>query len=166
MKIDKKSNQGVTLVALTITIILMIIIASIVIYDGRKTIKEAQLESLKTNMMLIEAKARECVEKANFEMGIAPDDTKKTKVRETVYGGAGLVTASDAGKEELGQNSDDIIYEVTPTTLKNWGLDKIELEDGEKYYIEFYEDTAKVEIYNNIGFDDKYSLTEINAIDE
>lgn len=166
MKIDKKSNQGVTLVALTITIILMIIIASIVIYDGRKTIKEAQLESLKTNMMLIEAKARECVEKANFEMGIAPDDTKKTKVRETVYGGAGLVTASNADKEELGQKSDDIIYEVTPTTLKNWGLDKIELEDEEKYYIEFYEDTAKVEIYNNIGFDDKYSLTEINAIDE
>ena len=54
-----KNNKGITLIALTITIIILLILASITIYSGKESIKKAQLESLKTNMLLIKAKAKE-----------------------------------------------------------------------------------------------------------
>ena len=50
-----KNNKGITLIALTITIIILLILASITIYSGKESIKKAQLESLKTNMLLIKA---------------------------------------------------------------------------------------------------------------
>ena len=40
---NKKEN-GVTLVALTVMIILMLIIAGITIYNGKESIKQAKLE--------------------------------------------------------------------------------------------------------------------------
>ena len=61
-----KNNKGITLIALTITIIILLILASITIYSGKESIKKAQLESLKTNMLLIKAKAKEYVEQASF----------------------------------------------------------------------------------------------------
>ena len=62
-----KNNKGITLIALTITIIILLILASITIYSGKESIKKAQLESLKTNMLLIKAKAKEYVEQASFK---------------------------------------------------------------------------------------------------
>ena len=77
----KKINEnGVTLIALIVTIIVLLIIAGISIYTGTKTIKEAKLEELKTNMLLIEAKARGLVEETNFQLG--PDQQNNDKLGE------------------------------------------------------------------------------------
>ena len=78
-------NKGITLVALTITIILLVIIAGISINIGGNMIKKANLEGLKTNMMLIQAKAKQYVEEANFKMGKNPDDARKQSVRQKIY---------------------------------------------------------------------------------
>ena len=64
-----KENKGVTLTSLVITIIVLLIIAGISVYSGTDIIKRAKLEELKTNMLLIETKAKECVENANFKLG-------------------------------------------------------------------------------------------------
>ena len=70
-----KENRGVTLLALVITIVVMIIIAGIAVYTGTDTIKKAKLEELKTNMLLIEAKAKGLVEEVNFKIGLTkPED--------------------------------------------------------------------------------------------
>ena len=63
----------------------MIILAGIGIYGSTDIIKKAKLEEMETNMLLIEAKAREYVESATFKMGINPDEPKKQNVRNTVY---------------------------------------------------------------------------------
>ena len=49
-------------------------------YSGTDIIKRAKLEELKTNMLLIETKAKECVENANFKLGKTDNlgDTEKT----------------------------------------------------------------------------------------
>lgn len=177
MRIEKRNEKGITLVALSITIIVLLIIAGITIYYSKDTIKRANLESIKTNMMLIEAKARECVEEANFKLG--PNKQKIDEIatiRDEVYEdgteSAAQLKKIDELKSEKPQVSipdaipqDETVYWVTSETLEKWGLNKIELEDGEVYLIKFDEENVKVEIYNNLGFDSKYSLTEINEIE-
>ena len=51
---------------------------------GNNAIKNSKLENLKTNMLLIEAKARECVEEANFRMGATTDETVVESVRKEI----------------------------------------------------------------------------------
>lgn len=63
----KSNNNGVTLIALTITIIVMLIIAGITIYGGSKLIQNAKVEDVKTNMLLVQAEVKNYVEQAKFE---------------------------------------------------------------------------------------------------
>ena len=62
-------DKGITIISLTITIIVITIIAGITIHIGSSMIKKANLEELKTNMLLIQAKAKQYVEEANFKLG-------------------------------------------------------------------------------------------------
>ncbi len=166
-----KSNKGITLVALVITIIVLAIITSISIYSGKDVIEKTKLEGLKTNMLLIQAKAKEYVEQANFKMGINPEqksEEEKQKIRSEVYEnqseeGAQLEKATDI-PSNFGVSDSSTCYWLTQKAQEKWGLDKIELEDGEKYLIEFNEAKETVEVYNTVGFNGKYSLTDINTI--
>ena len=164
-KTNYKNTNGVTLVALVITVIILLIIASIGVYSGKEVIKRAQLESLRTNMLLIQAKSKEYVEQAIFKMGINPDETKKETVRQEVYvQDAGLEKANEIPSQfEISDSS--TCYWLTKASQDKWGLDDIELEAQEKYLIKFDETNEEVEVYNTLGFDGKYSLTNINQIE-
>ena len=171
MNLSKQS--AVTLIALVITVILLLILASVGYYYGNDVIRQANLESLKTDMLLIQAKAKEYVEEATFKMGINPDDAKKQEARQEVYiNTAKLKQLSQAISEDgLSVPSEittnDNFYYVTRDALKEMGLDKIETgENNGEYLIEFDENNATAEIYNTKGRGGKYSLTEIDKIEE
>ena len=166
-----KENKGITLVALMITIVIMIILASVTLYSSKNLISEAKIEEVKTNMLLIEAKAKEYVEEVNFKMGPQKDSTKKEEAIQEIYiTKVGLMLANDASLA-ISVPSDSGIdlsscYAVTETALSNMGLDKIELEEGEYYLIKFNEEEATVEeIYNTLGYKGNYSLTQFEAIE-
>lgn len=165
-----KENRGVTLLALVITIVVMIIIAGIAVYTGTDTIKKAKLEELKTNMLLIEAKAKGLVEEVNFKIGLTkPEDegyqTKKDSAEQEVYvNGAKLKKVTNISAPSSIPVSE--CYEVTKDAMNAWGLDGLELEEGEYYLIKFDDTNATVEVYNTLGYDGKYSLTEIDSIEE
>lgn len=168
-----EKQRGVTLVALVITVILLLILASIGFYYGNNVIKQANLESLKTDMLLIQAKAKEYVEEATFKMGINPDDAKKEQAREEVYiTTAKLKNLSQATTEDglnipSGITTNDNFYYVTRESLKQMGIENIETgENAGEYLIEFDENNATAEIYNTKGYGGKYSLTEIDKIEE
>ena len=159
-----RENKGITLVALVVTIIVLLILAGIGLNYGNDTIKKANLEELRTNMLLIEAKAKGLVEEANFKMGISPDDNKKTEVRKEVYENeAKLQPAS--GISAPSQIPVSKCYVVTQETMNLWGIEDIELEDDEYYLIEFDDENATVEVYNTLGYDGKYSLTDIDKLE-
>ena len=168
MKIN--DNKGVTLVALTITIIVLLIIAGIAIYSGKETIQKANIEALRTNMLLIEAKAKGVVEEANFQLG--PDFQKESEIgtiRNDLYVTENkLQKLSDSGiTVSSGIPTGDNVYVFTQETASLWALDNVysELEDGEYYIIEFNEREATVEIYNTIGYQGYYSLTDIDELE-
>ena len=164
-----RKERGVTLVALVITVVVLLIIASIAVYSGSDTVRKAKLEELRTNMLLIEAKARGLVEEVNFKIGLTkPEDTKyaekKEQAENEVYVGAGLEKANGVSAPSTIPVSE--CYKVTDTTLQNWGLEDMEKEEGEEYLIKFDDVNATVEVYNTLGYNGKYSLTEIDSIEE
>ena len=50
-----KSDKGITMIALAAMLVILMIIATITMYYGNSAIKEAKLQDLKTNMLLIQA---------------------------------------------------------------------------------------------------------------
>lgn len=160
----KNRTEGVTLLALTVTIAILIIIAGITIYSGKDTIKKAKLEELKTNMLLIQAKAREYVEDATFKMGINPDDNKKNQVREEVYIQNARLEKADSVPSDFGIADTSTCYWLTEAAQTNWGLNKMDLDDNERYLIQFNENDGTVEVYNSLGYNGNYSLTEIDKL--
>lgn len=165
MKIRKEN--AITLISLAITVIVILIISSVATYSGKEIIRKGKLEELRTNMLLIQAKAKEYVEDANFKMGLAPDETRKEEVRRSVYVDGAKLEKVNA--QEYGIDNSSVCYKVTKETLNIWGLDKIELKDNEDYLIAFDDENATVEIYNTKGFvddngDTRNSLTDIEKI--
>lgn len=163
-----KDNKGITLIALMTTVTILLIIAGISVYSGKDTIKRANLESLRTNMLLIQAKTREYVEEVSFKMGPTPDETKREEVRKQVYETEALLKkASEVTNitipSESGINPNECYY-IPKEALEKMGLGKIEIEYDNCYLIKFDEANVSVEIYNTKGYEGKYSLTQINQI--
>lgn len=160
-------NKGITLVALTITIIILLIIAGISISAGGNMIKKANLEGLKTNMLLIQAKAKQYVEEANFKIGKSTEDASKiSEVRNEIYvEKAKLDVATNEVKNKINVTGDNL-YVLTTNTYSEWGLSKIELENEEAYVVGFDENNLTVEVYNTLGYNGKYSLKDIDQIEE
>ena len=121
-------------------------------------------------MLLIEAKAKGVVEEANFQLG--PDLQKKDdidSIRYNVYEEENklqkISNISNIPSEiPIGNN----VYVFTEDTAELWGLNKVwkELDSGEYYLIAFDEENASVEIYNTLGYNGNYSLTQIDSINE
>ncbi len=89
-------NKGITLISLIITIIVLLIIAGITINLSNNSVKNANLQTFKTNMLLIEAKTREYVENASFELGVAPNNaTQEMKEKANSHLKGTVVTAQD-----------------------------------------------------------------------
>lgn len=160
------NSKGITLIALVIAIIILLIIAGIGTYEGAKELKKVELEQLKTNLLLIEAKAREYVEEVNFKIGKETDTEKIAQIKSDVYenaeNGAALQKATEANLVDVPQSIPvSECYVVTQATLTKWGLSNIKINNNENYLIKFDETNLEVEVYNTLGYDNKYSLTEI-----
>lgn len=174
----KKNEKGITLVVLTITIIILLILAGITVYTGKDSIQKANLEGLKTNMLLIETKAREYVENASFDLGIDPQNATeemKTNAKNELNGEdkGTLVTSDDAIVKNLlniGIKQEDIdngkVYKLTTENLEKMGINEVESNDEEGWYVIVYNiDDTTAEIYHTIGYQGKYSLTDIEQIE-
>ncbi len=164
----KNKTQGVTLIMLAITVVVLLILAGVTIYSGKDMLKKAKLEELKTNMLLIQAKARGYVEDATFRMGIDSQPSKKETVREEVYIQEAKLEKANANTIPSDFKIGDVTtcYWLTAEAQSNWGLNKIKLEQDEKYLIQFDEKNVTVEIYNTKGYDGKYKLADIETIQE
>ena len=160
-----EDNRGITLVALVVTIIVLLILAGIGINTGISSMEKVKLEELKTNMLLIEAKARECVEEANFRMGGSTEDTVVDSVRTEIYETNNRLEKADSTNVPNIPDEIDLdnCYVITQETFDLWGLNKIKLSEDEKYLVKFNESRIEVEVYNTKGYDGKYSLKEIES---
>lgn len=157
-----KQNKGITLISLAITIIVIGILAGVIIYAGTTILKEAKLQTINTDMLLIEAKAETIYEKLSFE--------KQSSELEAALPGEKVESGSnDAGNlSTAGVSSDEILdYHVwKQEVLDSNGLQGIKLVNNEKFYVKYGDE---IEVVSSIGYthtDGKiyYKLSDIKYL--
>jgi Tfp pilus assembly protein PilE len=131
LKKQKKSNlqtlisnqKGITIITLAVTIIVMVILASVTVNAGTNIIKKANLQNINTNMMLIQAKTKTIEEQAKFN-----NDTsgyKGTKIAN--------ITSNQLIENLISNNiidDEENCYLLAQSDLNAMGLEKIDIEDG------------------------------------
>lgn len=175
-----REEKGVTMIALIITIIVLLILAGIVIQYGGDSIKTTKIENLKTNMLLIEAKAKEYVEKANFYMGVPgkePSQENKEKALAELSG-EGKGTKVETNNETLvsmGITDEDItqgkVYQLATSDLQKMGIQNVTSDEETGYYLLVYNiQEASAEVYFSKGIrvnnEKLYRLEQLKQIEQ
>ena len=167
----EERNKGVTLATLVITIVVLLILSGITINYGVSNIKRAKIQNIKTNMLLIEAKTKEYVENANYDLGIKPNEA--TAELEGEGKGTKVITSSSISTELniMGITSEEIsngnVYQISTTDLEKMGIKGVESSEKKGWYIVVYDITnSNVKIYNTKGIktnnnETKYCLDDI-----
>ena len=131
-----KNNSGITLATLIITVIVITIIATISVYEGKELIIKAKVESLETNMLTIQAKAKSYADEIDAKIWT---ETDKDTARNNEFKAKGFsdpINLSSEMLEQVDENikSNYVAYTITGDVLKNMGLDEI---SNETYIVVF-----------------------------
>ena len=165
----KKNKNGISLITLCITVVVLAIIAGVTINVATDLIDYAKLENLKTDLLLIQIKCKTKAEQANF------------KNDDNVLIGTSLKNININAQEYIQVkylldnniiNSQNItthkIYLINQDNLNALVLDQIKLENKEFYIIEYGENYEAEEVYYTSGFKYKgvtyYKMSEIKNI--
>ena len=180
-----EKNNGITMVALVITVIILLILSGISINAGSNIITKSKLENIKTDMMLIKVKGKEYVENANFNLGTSFEKltdknekntrlkNAKTKLKGTEIENiedldSKLSITSDKFKEE--KEKMIYYYKLSTQDLEDMGIENVKSDEKNGEYIIKYDiKNIEIEIYNTQGFknEDKYyySLSELESLE-
>ena len=74
------------MITLAVMLVILLMLATITMYYGNSAIKEAKLQDLKTNMLLIQASLKNDLEKYHFETNTMNEDEKNSKKSEYLKG--------------------------------------------------------------------------------
>ena len=178
----KKNNSGITLLALIIIVIVLIIIASISVYEGRELIAKSKVQTLETNMLTIQAKAKSYAEEIDAKIWTESGENKDSK-RDNEFNKKGFINPSSSLdnkyeeqiSSEIMDNNNYISYELSnepsnessKNALSEMGLDDI---NGESYIVVYDKtDYKKLDIIYTNGVTYKkvtyYTLSKLkNAL--
>ena len=122
-----KKDNGITLIALIVTIIIMIILATIVVDFSTKAIDKAKLEDIKTNMLLIQGKSQTIYEKYLFK--------EIEQLTGILYSEQNTYVISDGLLDHL--NVEDDIYIWGEEALNENGLGTIKTDEQTFYIVDY-----------------------------
>lgn len=149
-----KKDNGITLIALIVTIIIMIILATIVVDFSTKAIDKAKLEDIKTNMLLIQGKSQTIYEKYSFK--------EIEELTGILYSEQNTYVISDGLLDHL--KVEDDIYIWGEEALNENGLGIIKTDEQTFYIVDY----TTSEIYFSKGYEYNdsiyYSLTELQEL--
>ena len=116
-----KNEEGITMVALTVTILIMAVLAGATFSIGGNIVKQARLQTLNTNMLLLQAKIKSIAEEASFNKNT--DNYKGQKVSE--------VSSDKVNKLKENGIIDDVekCYLLSQDDLNSLGLEKVKVEE-------------------------------------
>lgn len=149
-------NKGITIVALIITIIVIMILATVTVEIGTGEIKRAKIEDLKTTMLLIKGRAQIVADKESF--GESYDNTGMVKLAEVAsYDTSNL-------QSEFSKLADtSSLYVWEQTAMDNNNID-VEITNTDFFVIDY----LTGEVYYSLGYTYEgttyYSLSEMQNI--
>lgn len=153
-----KNNKGITIIALIITIVITLILATIVIEYGTEEIDKAKIEDLKATMLLIKGRAQIAVDKDEFG-----EEYDKT----------GMLAYAEAADYTSNIQSNLATMLTDTSNLYIWAQEAMDSNNinvkitNEDFYIIDY---TTLEIYYSLGYEVKgttyYSLTQLQELDK
>jgi len=126
---ELRNNSGITLIALVITVIVMLIIAAVTIHGGTQVIKEAKVEDIKTNMLLIQAKLKIYVEQAKFEKKTIDDLTSQEDGTITLTNNSSSIKLKNSAENGFYKIVDPDSSDSSTATLSAINLSDLKSED-------------------------------------
>lgn len=162
-----KKQDGVTLPVLIILIAIIIIVTSILIKYVKNRDEEIKGRDLKTNMLLIQAQMKKDLEDfylqtANLDETKEEDKTKIEQIKQEILKGI-LVQNSEIKSnipEEISINEN--CYYLEETILKDMGIKNSNPEKYGYFVVKYDFENKKIEVINTIGYEGKYTLTELS----
>ena len=150
-----KSNRGITIITLIVTIIIMLMLAAVTIQFGAGEVERTKLEDLKTTMLLIKGRAQIVVDKESFG-----ED----------YDNTGMIKLTDATGYNT-SNLQNIFNDIDTSNLYIWeqtAMDNNNIQVTITNTDFFVIDYATGEVYYSLGCiyegNTYYSLTEMQNI--
>ena len=155
-------KRGITLIALIITIIVLIILAGTVIYSGTGMIKSVNLETIKTNLLLIQGK----VELVSQHVDMKEKDAKLTGTKLADMKEDEVIKAFLEKQIIDSESKDSDFYVLKEQDLKDLELSNIQMESG-MYYIVDYKtnDIITTKGYTATDGQTYYKLTDIEKLE-
>ena len=153
-----KNNKGITMISLVIVVVIMILLASITAYESNELISIARVQSVTTDLLLIQAKVRIINEKVifendkeNTELYVGDKLSNNVEILNKLKN-KGVLTQDETGEK---------YYILSQSHLASMGLDTLSEEDG---YIVNYEteDVIYVKGVKNTEGKYLYKLSEMN----
>ena len=135
-----KNNQGVTIIALAITIIVLMIFAGMSITTGYSVLTDMRAGRIISNMNMIQAKVETISEQNEF------DETELVGTRIGTYDQISNLSLENEEIELLENEYSSfrtlVWYKWDQSTLESQGLDKNMLENNHYFYVNY--DTAEI----------------------
>ena len=156
-----KSEKGLTFIAMIFIVILIALLVFGVVYFTRIQVYNEKVETLKTNMLLIQAKTNVIAQ--DVEMKVENATLKGTKLADMKED---EIIKSFLEKGVIDENSEDSdFYVLKDQDIKDLGLENVEIEDGSYYIVDY----KKNDIITTNGFEasDKnmyYKLSELENL--
>ncbi len=152
-----KSNKGITMVALVVTIIILAVVAGTIVYNGKKSIKSANRQQLISQLEMVQAKINVLAEKMennsydnDYYRAVARqiDSLDQTKLQE--------ILNRDAKNGNTFTTDADGFYYFGPSDLERIGLSEM----NQIFLVNF--DTREVFSYTGVEIEGKmyYSLQD------
>lgn len=156
-----KKQSGITLIALVITVIILLIIVSIGVYEGKTAINNVNIQTLETNMLTIRAKAKSYGEELETEIWALSDTERTDKINEFLssYGMTEITIDSNISNQLSSEiSSDYVAYEISEM-LSNNGLSDLQEEVGDGQYIVIYNSSDYTQL--DIAYTDGITYNDI-----
>lgn len=181
MKNKMKNSNGVTLITLVITVIVLGILVSITAYEGKDAIDNTKVQSFMTDMLSIKSKVKGYSEEIDSQTWDKSGDEKENSKVElfsnyklTLYEMTSVYNIFKDTEYADTSNYSYVYYSITDEALKNMKLGKIVDEGKSNYLVVFAKDSQgdykSVDIIYADGVeyeDDKYyTLSELQSVFE
>ena len=157
-----KKEDGLTYIAMIFIIVLIALIVFAVIYFARMQISKENLETLKTNLLLIQGK----VELVSQHVDMKEKDTKLTGTKLADMKEDEVIKAFLEKQIIDSESKDSDFYVLKEQDLKDLELSNIQMENG-MYYIVDYKtnDIITTKGYTATDGQTYYKLTDIEKLE-
>ena len=160
-KIEMKSEKGMTLITTAVLVIVIAALVFAVVYYARIELAKQNLENIKTDMLLVQAKVKGVA--SNYTLDKKEEDFKGTKIAE-MQEQESIKKFLEATKIDI-EEKDKKYYVLNEQNLIELNLNKVKLEENEYYIVEY----TSNEVYYTKGVtytdgNTYYNITDIEEL--